>query len=167
MRPLMTIAAVLFTFAAFADDHANCPMHSQHTASSVDVRGDKVMGFSHETAKHTFKLYADGGAIEVRVLSASDEATLRMVRAHLKHVADAFAKGDFSDPMAVHATDHPDGTDVMRAKKNSIVYRYSDVEDGGSVRLTTSDAGAVDAIHRFMRFQIDEHKTGDVPEVSR
>ena len=166
MRKLMTLAIALFTFAAFADDHANCPMHAQHTANSVEARGDHVMGFSHDAAKHAFKLYADGGAIEVRVADANDETTLRMVRSHLKHVAEAFSKGDFSDPMAIHAT-LPDGADVMRAKKSSIVYRYSDLDRGGVVRVTASDAAAIDAIHRFMRFQIDEHHTGDSDSVSR
>ena len=156
---IIIIAAVAFSVAAQADETHHC--------SDVEHRGDHVMGFSHETTKHAFKLYTDGGAIEVRVLKAGDDETLSMVRMHLKHIADAFAKGDFSDPMAIHATDHPDGADVMRAKKSSIVYRYSDIEGGGAVRITTSDAAALDAIHRFMKFQIDEHKTGDTTGVSR
>ena len=45
--------------------------HAAHGAA-VDNRGDKVMGFSHEKTTHHFRLYKDGGAIEVEANSRDD-----------------------------------------------------------------------------------------------
>jgi hypothetical protein len=35
------------------------------------------------------------------------------------------------------------------------------MDSGGRVRIHTSNARAVQAIHEFLRFQITEHQTGD------
>src|SRR5437763_2191044 len=141
MKTTLIIAAALFALGASADDPNNCPMHAAHTAAAahaqdVDRRGDEVMGFSHEATKHSFKIYDDGGAIEVRALHADDEASVRAIRTHLQSIAKSFAAGDFANPAAIHGP-APAGTDVMAAKKDSIVYRYSDLENGGRVRITT------------------------------
>jgi hypothetical protein len=50
---------------------------------------------------------------------------------------------------------------VMQAKKRLIAYGYEDLPSGGSVVISTTDAGALKAIHEFIRYQITEHKTGD------
>ena len=166
MKTMLIIAATLFALGASADDPNNCPLHAAHMAAAsahakdVDRRGDEVMGFSHEATKHSFKIYDDGGAIEVRALHADDEASVRAIRTHLQSIAKSFAAGDFANPAAIHGP-APAGTGVMAAKKDSIVYRYSDLENGGRVRITTTDASALDAVHRFLRFQIEEHRTGD------
>ena len=166
MKTMLIIAATLFALGASADDPNNCPLHAAHMAAAsahakdVDRRGDEVMGFSHEATKHLFKIYDDGGAIEVRALRADDEASVRAIRTHLQSITKSFAMGDFANPAAIHGP-APAGTDVMAAKKDSIVYRYSDLENGGRVRITTTDASALDAVHRFLRFQIEEHRTGD------
>jgi hypothetical protein len=165
MKTTLLIAATLFALGASADDPNNCPMHAAHMAAAarsndVDRRGDEVMGFPHVATKHSFKIYDDGGAIEVRALRADDEATVRAIHTHLQSIAKSFAAGDFANPAAIHGP-APVGTDVMAAKKDSIVYRYSDLENGGRVRITTTEASALDAVHRFLRFQIEEHRTGD------
>ncbi len=116
-----------------------------------------VMGFSAETTKHTFRMYSDGGAIEVRALDAKDSATIGMIRHHLQMIADQFAHGDFSNPMAVHDRP-PDGAATMSERRTYISYKYSDIPSGGRVRIRTKDARALDAIHEFIRFQIREHK---------
>src|ERR1044071_1717178 len=90
------ILAIMFLF------QMNCSM--QH-------RGDAVMGFSHETTTHAFKIYDDGGAIEVVANDAGDAKSTGGIRA------------------------------------------------GARVRITTSDAKALDAVHRFLEFQIREHHT--------
>jgi hypothetical protein len=117
-----------------------------------------VMGFSAETTKHTFRTYTDGGAIEVRALDAKDSATIDMIRHHLQMIAGRFAEGDFSDPMAVHDR-LPDGAATMTERRSYISYRYSEIPNGGRVRIRTKDKRALDAIHDFIRFQIREHES--------
>lgn len=127
----------------------NCPM---------EHRGDAVMGFSHETTTHVFKLHDDGGAIEVNANDANDAKTIAAIRAHLREIAKAFAKGDFAKPEAIHAT-LPDGAAEMRERRAAIKYDFAETERGGRVRITTADAKALDAVHRFLEFQIREHHT--------
>ncbi len=146
----------LLLILALAGDPATCPMHAQHTA--VDVRGDKVMGFSHEKTKHTFRLLDDGGAIEVRANDEKDAESIAAIRSHLKEIAREFAEGTFARPEAIHAR-MPDGVEVM--KKSAIRYQYEELERGGRVRITTRDPKAVEAVHAFLRFQISDHRTGD------
>ena len=161
---IATLIALLPLFAFAAEhDHASCPMHAAH----MNARGDseKGMGFSQEKTTHTFRLLSDGGAIEVRANDAADADSVTHIRAHLREIARSFASGDFSRPMYIHDR-LPDGADVMKARRAMIDYRYEELEHGGRVRITTKDAAALDAVHRFLRFQIDEHQTGDSKEVA-
>lgn len=125
---------------------------------AMEHRGDAVMGFSHETTTHAFKLHDDGGAIEVVANDAKDAKSIEAIRAHLRGIAKAFAKGDFYKPKAIHER-LPDGAAEMRDLRASIKYDYADIERGGRVRITTGDAAALDAVHRFLKFQIREHHT--------
>ena len=125
---------------------------------AMEHRGDAVMGFSHETTTHAFKLYDDGGAIEVVANDPKDDKSIEAIRAHLRESAKAFAKGDFAKPKAIHE-ELPDGAAEMRELRAAIEYDFAETERGGCVRIITSDAKALDAVHRFLRFQIREHHT--------
>ncbi len=75
-------------------------------------------------------------------------------------VARSFAAGDFALPMLIHAQ-VPPGVEVMKKVKTAIHYDYSPSERGGVVRISTRDAAALAAVHAFLRFQIEDHGTGD------
>ena len=49
----------------------------------------------------------------------------------------------------------------MRQLKSAIKYRFEETANGGRVRIATTNADAVAAIHAFLRYQIREHRTGD------
>ncbi len=147
---------------ALAGDPATCPMHAQHAA--VDQRGDQVMGFSHHRTKHSFRLFVDGGAVEVRANDAADTESVSAIRAHLKEIAEEFAKGDFARPRQIHGR-VPDGAPVMKDLGDAITYRYEELERGGRVRLVTKEKRGVEAIHAFLRFQIADHRTGDAGKI--
>ena len=125
---------------------------------AMEHRSDAVMGFSHETTTHAFPLYDDGGAIEVDANDAKDGKSVTAIRGHLREIAKAFAKGDFAKPKAIHEQ-LPDGAAEMAALRANIKYDYAETERGGRVRITTSDARALDAVHRFLKFQTREHHT--------
>jgi hypothetical protein len=124
-----------------------------------------VMGFDQERTAHHFLLFTDGGAIDVRVNDAGDEANRTAIRSHLPHIASMFGSGNFDAPMLVHDSANVPGTKVMAARKASIRYRYVETADGGRVDILTSDREALDAVHAFLKFQIAEHKTGDATTV--
>jgi site-specific recombinase XerD len=133
---------------------------------AMEHRGDAVMGFSHEATTHVFKIYDDGGAIEVSANDAKDAKSIAAIRAHLREIAKAFAKGDFAKPKAIHEQ-LPDGAAEMRALRAAIKYDFAETERGGRVRITTSDAKALVAVHRFLEFQIREHHTERDPAHAR
>jgi acetylornithine deacetylase/succinyl-diaminopimelate desuccinylase-like protein len=149
---------------------AGCPLHAAHMAAAgvpaeagrreLDRRGELHMGFSQDLTRHTFRLLADGGVIEVRLRPGGDDETLQAVRDHLRHIATVFASGDFSIPRGVHAT-VPPGSEAMARLADGIDYRYEQLEAGGRLRITAGTPEALAAVHEFLRFQIEDHGTGD------
>jgi hypothetical protein len=132
----------------------------------VNSRGDHVMGFSHEKTTHHFLLYSDGGAIEVTANDASDSESRDQIQMHLGHIAKMFAAGDFKAPMLVHDK-VPPGVPVLQRLKADVSYRYENIDKGGRVRIVTTNAEALNAVHEFLRFQISDHQTGDSGKVAK
>lgn len=124
------------------------------------------MGFSHTKTAHHFLLKGAGGIIEVTAISGADTASRDQIRRHLKHIAQMFSEGDFSAPMFTHAQ-IPPGVETMKRSKAEIKYQYEETDHGARVRITTANAEAVKAVHEFLRFQIQDHQTGDSLEVDK
>jgi hypothetical protein len=153
-------------------NHADCPLmrsvetsKSQHDShgthdAALDERGERAMGFSQTATVHHFLLQSDGGVIQVEVKDASDTSNRDIIRQHLSHIARAFAAGDFDTPALVHAR-VPPGTDAMRRLKSEITYAYEETGAGARIRISTNNAEALAAVHAFLRFQIEDHRTGD------
>ncbi len=148
-------------------------MHEQHKASQEDQhhqgvveRGDQVMGFSHDKTAHHFRLYADGGAIEAEANDAEDTVSRDAIRAHLEHIATLFAAGEFSAPMLIHEQNLP-GTEEMKRLRDTIQYNLESTERGARLRITTNNGEALEGVHKFLRFQIADHQTGDATELTK
>jgi hypothetical protein len=156
-------AAVLLSAAATvsAQDHDACPMRAKmdHRAA-VDHRHDAVSGVSHEAAVHHFLLTADGGTIRLETTDTAALADRDRIRRHLQAVARAFAAGDFAMPLQVHGR-VPPGVKTLKKRRREITYSFSATERGGEMHLSTADPAALAAIHAFLRFQIEDHGTGD------
>jgi hypothetical protein len=149
---------------AWAQDHEHCPMaQAKEHRAAVDHRHDEATGVGHVAAEHHFVLAEDGGSIRLEVKDSTDLAARGRIRKHLQGIARAFAAGDFSVPMRIH-DQVPPGVDVMTARRSKIRYAYAATDKGGRVTISTRDADALEAIHRFLRFQIGDHGTGDSTE---
>lgn len=136
--------------------------YDQH--SEMNSRGDHVMGFSHEKITHHFRLYLDGGSIEVQANDPQDTATRDQIQMHLSHIARMFAEGNFRAPMLIH-DQVPPGVPTLERLKAFVSYEFEKTDRGGRVRIVTSNAEALNAVHEFLRFQISDHQTGDSPKV--
>ena len=132
----------------------------------VDTRGDHVMGFSHDKTTHHFRLYEDGGAIEVTANDPKDAASRDQIRNHLSHIAGMFADGNFKAPMLIH-DEVPPGVPTLECLKTEVSYRYQDIEAGGRVRIATKNKDALSAAHEFLKFQITDHRTGDTSAITK
>jgi hypothetical protein len=166
------IAFLLFgALQLAAQDMQSCPMHkepmkeaAQHQAD-VEKHGDEAMGFPHDKTSHHFRLYSDGGAIEVTVNDIKDSENVQAIRSHLTHIAAMFSNGEFSLPMFVH-DQVPPGVPVMKEKRAEISYIFEELQSGGRVRLKTTNPDALKAIYDFLRFQIEDHHTGDSVDIN-
>lgn len=127
--------------------------------------GDQGMGCDHLKTTHHFRLLSDGGAIEVEANDPQDAASRDRIRNHLEHIAQMFADGDFSTPMFIH-DQAPPGIEAMKRLKAVIAYRFEETERGARLRISTRNGEARKRIHDFLRFQIQDHQTGDPLEVS-
>jgi hypothetical protein len=134
--------------------------------AGVNARGDQGMGFSHGKTTHRFHLLTDGGAIEIQSNESTDAVSQEAIRQHLAMIAVKFSQGDFSLPMFIHDT-VPPGVETMKQLKSNITYEAEKTLHGAQLRITTNDAQALAAIHRFLRFQIQDHQTGDSLEVQK
>ncbi len=160
-KSYLTIA--ILAVAAIAVN-AQQPQQKHDSMESMNERGDKVMGFDHTKTTHHFILKADGGVIQIEANDSSDNASRDQIRQHMRHIAKMFGEGNFSAPMLIHEQ-NPPGTELMKQLKAMIKYEFGEAERGAFIRITTTDADALKAIHDFLRFQIKEHMTGDPLEV--
>jgi hypothetical protein len=163
------IALFLFCGVLAAQDMQSCPIHKEHLKADsqhqadVEKHGDEAMGFSHDSTTHHFHLLADGGAIEVTVNDGKVTQNVQAIRSHLTHIVTMFANGDFSIPMLVHSQ-VPPGVTEMKDRRAEISYSLEDLPDGGRVRIKTANKDALNAVHDFLTFQIEDHHTGDKTE---
>jgi hypothetical protein len=155
--------AALVTVAAAGPAAAD---QAQNPHQTMNQRGAHVMGFDQDKTTHHFHLYTDGGAIDVSVNDAGDKTNLDAIRQHLPHIAEMFGQGNFDAPMLVHDTKVP-GTADLAKLKDRLTYKYAETPKGGRVDITTTDAGALKAVHAFLKFQIADHKTGDSLDVRK
>ena len=131
----------------------------------MNKRGDHVMGFDHNKTTHHFRLSPQGGSIEITANSPEDTESRDQIRSHLGHISKMFADGDFDAPVLIHEQTPP-GVSVMQKLKSEIEYRFEETERGATIHMSTRNGKALQAIHKFLRFQIKEHKTGDSLEVT-
>ncbi len=137
-------------------------MHATHPQKNE--RGEKGMGFSQTATAHHFLLNSNGGVIQVEAKDSADSTNRNQIRMHLGHIAKAFQSGDFDIPMFVHDT-VPPGVPEMKRLRKDIQYSFAETPNGGRVVISSANKEALEAIHRFLRFQIEEHKTGDLIDV--
>ena len=129
---------------------------SDGTFESLQQRGGVAMGVDQYTSAHVFESLPTGGRI-VLDRAVDDSAGVSAIRAHMREIATAFARGDFATPGFVHALDVP-GTRVMTARRSVIGYAVHDRPRGAELRIVTEDAGALEAVHAFLAFQRQDHR---------
>ena len=161
------ILVMAFSVLVPQSDKKAQPQERPMTAhAQMNERGEKGMGFSQTATTHHFLLTSDGGVIQVETKAAADATSRGEIRMHLTHIAKAFQSGDFDIPMFVHDT-VPPGVPEMKRLQKEIRYSFAETPNGGRVVISSANKEALDAIRRFLRFQIQEHRTGDPVDVPK
>ena len=127
--------------------------------AGLQSRGAMVMGVDQYSSTHRFDDRADGGEITLTRNDTTDRAGAAVILAHLRSVADSFTHGVFVDPATVHGMTVP-GTETMARKRALISYTVESRVGGGTLRIRTTDAEAVAAVHAFLAFQRLDHRAG-------
>ena len=151
----LILSTTLFPDARSAPDDTKHQHHSDMTTG-----GNSAMGFDTVKTTHHFLQNPSGGTIQVTANEPADTVSRDAIRHHLRHIAQQFKEGDFEIPMLVH-DQVPPGVAVMKHLKAEISYQYVSMDHGGRVEIVTKNSEALTAIHDFLRFQIQEHHTGD------
>ena len=153
MRSVLAVSALLVACLAAAQSSPT------RDVGAVDTRGDRVMGFSHQKTVHHFTLTADGGVISASA-DTSDAQSINAIRGHFQQISESFAAGDFRSPMLIHAV-VPPGVPTMKRLRKDISYTFTPQKDGAAILIQSGNPAAVAAIHKFLVFQIKDHRTGD------
>jgi hypothetical protein len=114
--------------------------------------------------------YTREAALTITRLSPSMNNPRRGGRQHGRHIHGVRPMAVRSKaphrPMFIHATVPPD-VETMNQLKSKITYEAENTVRGAQLRIITHDAQALTAIHSFLRFQIQDHQTGDSLEVKK
>ena len=152
-RKLLTLSLTLALAGCDKDRGSPDP-----SFAALQSRGAEAMGVNQYTSRHVFAPLPDGGWIELQ-REVDDSVGVAQIRAHMEQIATRFAAGDFRLPGFVHARDVP-GTEVMTARRAEIRYTVESLPRGAALRVRSSDASAVRAIHDFLSFQRQDHHAG-------
>jgi hypothetical protein len=120
--------------------------------ADVEHESRGVMPFSIDLTKHLFTPTANGGTQAVLVPDG-DGKQIALARSHLRKEPAAFARGDYSDPAAIHGSAMP-GLASLQRSRGKIQVSYADVSNGAKIVFVTQDAQLVDALHRWFSAQV-------------
>ncbi len=156
-RPMIPLLVVLVAAIAAlvavsaADDDPTASRQSE-----VAARGAQVMPFDLDKTTHRFKPTGGGGVQAVVAKDRADHEQIADIRRHLRKEASAFARGDLSDPAAIHGEGMP-GLEELEANADALAVRYSERPDGAEVHFKSSDPKVVDALHQWFDAQVSDH----------
>jgi hypothetical protein len=132
-----------------------CAQSTSEKRRDVEKNGAIVMPFSQTDTMHMFASTTSGGKQTVIVKDGNPKQII-LVRAHLRKEAAAFARGDFSDPGAIHGKTMP-GIAAMHAGYKHLAVTYGEIPSGATITYASSDPTLVSAIHQYFAAQVDEH----------
>lgn len=134
--------------------------HGGHAAAptriaDVAARGRQVMPFDLDRSVHLFSRTANGGTQSVISKDGAADQ-VRSIRSHLKAVAAAFTRGDYSSPASIHGADMP-GLRELASARGKVEARYEPIRNGGRIRFAAREPALVRALHRWFDAQVSDH----------
>ena len=126
------------------------------TQEHVHHMGHSVMPFDLAKTTHIFRMTDSGGVERVIVKDATVKDQVALIQQHLEHEAEAFQRGDYSDPASLHGADMP-GLKDLQVGAAQIKVSYSALPTGAEIIFETTDLHLLTAIHRWFGAQLSEH----------
>ena len=129
---------------------------AQTKQEHVHHMGQSVMPFDLAKTTHIFRMTESGGVERVIVKDATATDQVALIQEHLQHEAEAFQRGDYSDPATLHGAGMP-GLKDLRAGAAQIRVSYSALPTGAEITFETTNLHLLTAIHRWFGAQLSEH----------
>ncbi len=136
---------------------------AQTKQEHVHHMGASVMPFDLAKTTHIFRMTVTGGVQRVIIKEPNAMDQLAMIRQHLKYEAEAFQRGEYSDPAALHGADMP-GLKELQAGAKQISVSYATLPNGAMITFETSNPELLTAIHRWFGAQLSEHGADAIAE---
>ncbi len=131
--------------------------------AEVAERGSQVMPFDLKKTQHVFTKTSSGGIQRVLVREAADARQIGLIREHLKTIAKAFGRGDFSDPAKIHGESMPGLAALSSAKRGQLKVKYHDLPDGGEITYASRNKALIAAVHEWFDAQLMDHGPDAIP----
>ena len=129
---------------------------AQTKQEHVHHAGQNVMPFDLAKTTHIFRMTDSGGVERVIVKDATEKDQVLLIQQHLRHEAEAFQRGDYSDPASLHGANMP-GLKDLQAGAARIKVSYSALPTGAEITFETKDIRLLTAIHKWFGAQLSEH----------
>lgn len=131
-------------------------LFAQTPQDRIHQMSHSVMPFNMSKTVHIFKMTESGGVLRVVARDPSESDQVALIQQHLKHEAERFQRGDYSDPAMLHGTDMP-GLKELRTGTSGIKVSYAELSAGAEITFKTTDLHLLTAIHRWFGAQLSEH----------
>jgi hypothetical protein len=129
---------------------------AQTPQEHVHKMSHSVMPFDASKTMHIFRMTESGGVQQVVARDPGETDQVSQVRQHLKHEAEKFQHGDYSDPAKLHGAGMP-GLKELQAGASRIKVSYVELPKGAAITFETTDLHLITAIHRWFGAQLSEH----------
>lgn len=152
MVAALAVLGTLYATGAFAFQEDREEARQRQVAE----RGSEVMPFDLGATTHVYEKTVNGGVQEVVADDPDDTENVAAIREHLREEADAFSRGEFSDPASIHGEQMP-GLAQLEAGAERVEVRYEELPDGARIVLTSEDPGLVGGVHQWFDAQLSDH----------
>jgi len=122
----------------------------------VHQMAEGVMPFDMSKTVHVFRMTESGGVQKVIATEPGATDQIALIQQHLRHEAEKFQQGDYSDPAKLHGANMP-GLRELQTGASRIRVSYAALPDGAEITFATSDLHLVTAVHRWFGAQLSEH----------
>ena len=153
-RPVITTLVLLAAGTCMA--WWTCRAPAQTPQEHVHNSAHTVMPFDMSKTVHIFRMTEQGGIQRVVIRDSSAKGQVALIQQHLKHEAERFQTGDFSDPGKLHGEDMP-GLKELQTGGSKIKVSYATLSDGAEISFSTESRHLLTAIHRWFGAQLSEH----------
>ena len=140
---IIVLAISVHAFAQTRQEHVHQMAHS-------------VMPFDISRTMHIFRMTESGGVQKVIAKDPGAADQIKLIRQHLRHEAERFRHGDYSDPAKLHGADMP-GLKDLQAGAPQIKVSYAALPSGAQITFETADIHLMTALHRWFGAQLSEH----------